>query len=314
MNKPRWLALAALAALAGLAAIGSRGIAPAQDPAQERRDQRPAESPELAAVRRTADAFTKAFNAGDAKAVAAFWTNEGEFTDADGETIRGRDEIEKGYRQFFQEHPKASIEVKIQGLRLIGPRTSVEEGILKLRLPGEKEPKISRYTVLHVREEEGWHMASVREWVPDPAELVTLKDVEWLLGEWTAKGPGGEVRVTYAWDEPKAFLRGRYTLSRDQRVVGSGTHIIGKDPTGGLRSWVFDGSGATGEGSWSRDEDRWVIETAGTLPDGNAVTGVNVLIPLDKDSFTWQALERTVAGSPLPAATPLKVTRVKADK
>ena len=48
---------------------------------------------------------------------------------------------------------------------------------------GEAAAGVSRYSVLHVREEDGWRMASVREWVPDPQELVTVKDVEWLLGK-----------------------------------------------------------------------------------------------------------------------------------
>src|SRR5207248_7479500 len=125
-----------------------------------------------------------------------------------------------------QEHPKARVEVEIQALRLIGPRTSVEDGMLKLHLPGEKEPKVSRYSVLHVREEGGWHMASVREWLPDPAELVTLKDVEWLLGEWAAMGLGGEVRVTYSLDEYKAILRGRYTLSFVHWGIGAGSLAV----------------------------------------------------------------------------------------
>ena len=34
---------------------------------------------------------------------------------------------------------------------------------------------------------------------------------------------------------------------------------------------------------------------------------------LGKDAFTWQAVERTAAGSPLAGTPPLKVTRVKAE-
>ena len=157
-------------------------------------------------------------------------------------------------------------------------------------------------------------MASVREWVPDPAELISLKDVEWLVGDWVAKGDRAEVRVAYAWDEDKAFLRGRYTVKRGGKVESSGTQVIGKDPAGGLRSWLFDSSGTYGESSWSRDEDRWVIAASGTLPNGSEVTATNILIPLGKDAFTWQSVERTAAGSSLPDTAPLKVSRVQAGK
>ena len=41
---------------------------------------------------------------------------------------------------------------------------------------------------------------------------------------------------------------------------------------------------------------------------------LNILIPLGKDAFTWQSLDRTAAGSALPDQPPVKVTRVKAAK
>jgi uncharacterized protein (TIGR02246 family) len=304
-----------LALVVAVAAAGSLYQLLAQDkPAPESKGPAKTESAEMAAVRKTADAFTKAFNAGDAKAVAAFWTKDGEYIGPDGESLRGRDQLEASYAEFFKQHPKAHIEVEIESVRLLGLYAALEEGMLKLTLPGDKEPGVSRYSVLHVRQDDGWHMASVREWIPDPQELVSVKDVEWLLGTWAAKGPEGEVRITYQWDEDKAYLRGRYVLTSKGKVLNAGTQVIGKNPGGGLRSWVFDKSGTFGESVWWRDGNRWVIEAAGTLPDGSERTAVNILIPLGKDAFTWQSVERTAAGSELPDTPPLKVTRVKGDK
>jgi hypothetical protein len=156
-------------------------------------------------------------------------------------------------------------------------------------------------------------MASVREVVPDPTDL-TMKDVEWLLGDWVAKSDDAEARLSYAWDEDKVFVRGRYSLKQGGKVVSSGTQVIGKDPNGGLRSWQFDANGSFGEWFWVRDEGRVIIEAVGTLPDGSETTAVNIVIPLGKDAFTWQSLERTAAGSPLPDTPPVKVTRVQAEK
>lgn len=309
-NRRSMIVSTALAAV--VAAAGFLYPLPAQDkPAAGSKGQDPPEPAEVAAVRKTAAAFARAFNAGDARAVAAFWTKDGEFIGADGQPVRGRDEIEKGYVEFFKKNPKARVEVEIASVRLLGRQTALEEGTLKLTLPGEKEPGVSRYSVLHVREDDGWRMASVREWLPDPQEQVSLKDVEWLLGSWTARGPGGELRITFAWDEDRAFLRGRYVLSKGDRVVNAGTQVIGKNPGGGLRSWVFDKSGTFGESVWSREENRWAIEASETLPDGSETTAVNLLIPLGKDAFTWQSVKRTVAGSALPDPPPVKVTRVK---
>src|SRR5262249_20872068 len=156
-----------------------------------------------------------------------------------------------------------------------------------------------------------WEVGSVREWVPDPATDVSVKDIEWLIGNWTAKGEGGELRISYTFDENKMFIHGKYSLTKDGKVVHSGTQIIGKDPTGGLRSWVFDGSGTFGDSTWTRDGKKWVIEADGTLPDGSEITAVNVLIPLGPDAFTWQSTKRTAGGVELPDQPPVKGTRGK---
>jgi uncharacterized protein (TIGR02246 family) len=272
------------------------------------------ESNDIAAVRKSAEAFTKAFNAGDAKAVASFWTPDGEYTSPDGHKLHGRAAIEKAYAEFFKTSPKAEVEVKIETLRMLGKYTALEEGTLTLKMPGDTTPGVSRYSVLHVHGEDGWKMATVQEWVPDPAEFITLKDVEWLVGEWSAKNAEAEASVKYDWDADKAFLRGQYALKRHGKAASNGTHIIGKNPDGGLRSWVFDSSGGFGESVWSRDDNRWVIEASGTLPDGNEVTAVNILVPLNPDAFTFQSIDRRVGGAAIPNMAPVRVTRVKNGK
>jgi uncharacterized protein (TIGR02246 family) len=306
----RVLSAALAACVAAAAGFGYRS--PAQDKAP-REDARQ-ESPEIAAVRKTAEEFARAFNKGDARTVVGLWTRDGEYVGPDGEPIRGREALEKAYTEFFKKNPKASIEVRIESVRLLGRHTAMEEGRLELRLSGDKEPGVSRYSVLHVREDDGWRMASVREWVPDPAELVSLKDLEWLVGEWAGKADGSEVRTVYEWDENKTILRCRYTLTKDGKAVTSGTQFIVKNPAGGLRSFLVDGSGALGDSVWSRDEGRWVIEATATLPDGSELTAVNLLVPLGKDSFSWQTTERVAGGVALPDTPPVKVTRVKPEK
>jgi uncharacterized protein (TIGR02246 family) len=303
MSKLRRILAAALAALAALAVLGWWYRSAAQD-----------RSDPEAEVRKTGQEFVTAFNKGDARAVAALWTKDAEYTGPDGEVLRGRDAIEKDYAAFFKKNPKAVLQVHIDSVRLLGRHTALEEGRLQLKLAGDREPSASRYSVLHVHEEDGWRMASVHEWAPNPAQEVALKDVEWLVGDWAAKSDEGELTISYAWDEDRAFLRGRYTLKKDGKVFSSGTQMIGKDPSGGLRSWLFDRSGTYGESAWTRDGQRWVLEAAGTLPDGSTVTAVNLLVPLGKDAFTWQSVERTAVGTALPDTVPLKVTRVKADR
>ncbi len=314
----QWHIWSAALAVAAAATLGWLYRSPAEEPEAKKpaakQDEAKAESPELAAVRKTAAAFARAFNRADAAAVAGFWTENGEYVGPDQEPVRGRKTIEKLYAEFFKDNPKAHLEVKVETVRLLGRSASLEEGTLKLRLAKDKKPGVSRYSVVHVREKNGWRMASVREWVPDPAELVSLKDLEWLVGEWAAKGNEGELRTRYSWDEDKVFLRCRFTLKKDGKVLAAGTQIIAKDPAGGLRSWLFDKSGSFGESTWTPEERRWVIKAKATLPDASELTATNILIPLGKDAFTWQSVERKAAGSELPDLPPVKVTRVRGEK
>jgi len=312
--------MAGLAALAVTAAAGWLYRSSAQEKAPPERvalaaREEAEDAQEEAEIRKTAEEYVKAFNKGDAKALAGFWTREGEYVDSDGETLHGRAAIEKDYVKFFKDHPKARLEIKVTNLRILGSSTAVEDGTLKVWPAGEgSEPEESHYNAFHVREADGWRMALVHEWVPSPAELISLQDVAWLVGEWTEKGPVTEAHAADEWDEAKMFLRSRYTLTRDGKVTTAGTMIIGKDPAGGLRSWQFDDTGSFAESSWSRDGNRWVIEATATLPEGATLTAVNILVPLSKDAFTWQSTQRTADGAPLPDVPPVKVTRVQAGK
>ena len=258
----------------------------------------------------TAD-YVKAFNAADAKAAAGLWTAEGEYVGADGEEIKGRAEMEKSLAAYFKAHPKATVEIRVESVRVMGRGLASAEGVVALKLPGSDAATESRYTALHVLDDGQWLAATVREWVPDPATDVTPKQLEWLVGEWTAKGEGGELKIVYRWDDGQVFLTGKYTLTKDGKTVSAGTQVIGRNPTGGLRSWLFDSKGTTSDGLWVRDDKRWINEANGMLPDGTEIHSVNVLIPLGPDAFTWQTTEREVDGVSVPGLPPVKVTRVK---
>lgn len=272
--------------------------APAADPAAE------------AGVKKTTAAFMAAFRAGDAKAVAALWTENAEMIEADGGVFRGREAIEKAYAEAFQARPKATAKVENGSVRFLGPTVAIAEGVLTITAPGGADPDVTEFSAVLAREGDAWKLASVRSAEPDP-QGGSLEEIEWLVGEWTAKGSAGELKISYAWDENKVFITGKYTITKDGKAVSSGTQILGRNPGSGLRSWSFDSSGTTSDGVWARDDKRWVSETTGVTADGTEVSSVNVIVPLGPDAFTWQTTDRTEDGEPLPALPPIKVTRVK---
>jgi uncharacterized protein (TIGR02246 family) len=304
MRRSRLLLAATLAALVGGAhdRLPAQPGAPAGEPADE----------VTAGIRKNADAYTKAFNAGDAKAAALSWAADGEYTDPDGETHRGRVAVEAELAAFFKAHPKTTTEITVESVRRLGRQAAVATGVVHTRVPATPEPTVSRFSGVFVQDDGGWKIATLHDWVPDPATDVTVADLSWLAGTWAAKGAGGDLKVEYAFNETKTFLNGKYALTKDGKAVSSGTQVVGTNPAGGLRGWVFDGSGAAGEAVWTRDGNRWLIEATSTLPDGTELTAVNVLVPLGPDAFTWQSTQRTAGGAELPDQPPVRVTRVKA--
>ena len=79
-------------------------------------------------MRSTAEAFTSAFNKGDAKAIAALWTTDCEYVDETGRIFRGRDAIEKEYAAFFAAHTKVQIETSVSSLKMFGDKAAAEDG------------------------------------------------------------------------------------------------------------------------------------------------------------------------------------------
>jgi uncharacterized protein (TIGR02246 family) len=298
----RTLLLAGCAAGAGWLALAGQQPAAAPKAA----DDRPADR---AAVRKALDGFTAAFQKGDAKALAAHWTAEGEYVEGDGTSFRGRAALEKAYGEFFAKNPKNGLEVEVDAVRFPSRDTAVVEGHFKLRRGEKKELVVSRCSLLYAREDGQWLIAIAREW---PGDGLTLRDLEWLIGTWESKQGETVVSTRYEWAGNKAFIRCRFTITADGKTTG-GTQMIGKDPgTGALRVWTFEDEGGIGDAEITRDGAKWVFTAEGTTADGQGLTAVNLMTPVDADTFVWQATNRTLDGEALPDLTPVKVTRVKA--
>jgi uncharacterized protein (TIGR02246 family) len=260
------------------------------------------------AVRKATADFVQAVEKGEAKAMAAFWTEEGEYISDDGTTLRGRVSIESTYAKQFAKKKNVKVELNIESVRFPSKDTAIEEGYLKSYKGESEQPICSRYSLLYAREAGKWLIAVLREW---PDEGVALRDLDWLIGSWEAKSDESEIRTTYSWDAKKNSIRCQIAIKGKGRTVNA-IQILLKDPrTGQLRSWIFDDEGSFGDGAWTEDGKRWQIAASGVQADGGEVTATNLIIPVNKDTFIWQSTERTVDGEDLPNIPPVKVTRVK---
>jgi uncharacterized protein (TIGR02246 family) len=116
-----------------------------------------------AAVRATSEAFVKAFNAGDAKAVAALWTADGTLVDEADESFSDRPAIEAAYAKFFKAHPETKINVTIDSVRMISADAAIEEGHASVVSATGDTSASAKYTAVHVKQDGKWLMASVHE-------------------------------------------------------------------------------------------------------------------------------------------------------
>lgn len=266
-----------------------------------------------AAVRATADAFTKAFNAGDAKAVAALWTEHGSLADDRGRLLKGRQAIEAEYAAFFKANPGAKMTVSIQSIEFPSPNMAIEDGSSQL-FAQNAPPTTSRYTVVHVREGDQWKMATVREsGLTIPGSASQLEQLGWLVGRWQTKRDGLTVTTDFQWVANKNFLKRDYSVSKDGVVLSNGVQVIGWDPRARqFRSWSFDASGGFGSGLWFPAPDGWAIETSGVLPDGTPTSSVDRLIrvPGENNVLGWRSTQRRVGDTPLADTREVVLDRV----
>jgi uncharacterized protein (TIGR02246 family) len=278
----------------------------------ERPADRPArESADEAAIRALVVEFTRAFNAGDAKAVAALFTEGARIATEGGRAVEGRPAVEALFASSFEAAPGQTIVIRTESLRLLGQDAALEEGTATITDPnaeGDGRTETLRYSAAYVKKDGKWLQDSIHDYrTPDAYTEKTahdhLKDLEWLVGEWMDEDDEAEVRTSCDWSEVRSYLIRNYKVRIQGRVEMSGVQRIGWDPRlKQFRSWVFDSEGGFSEGLWSRDGDRWIIKTSGVLKDGRSVTATNVLTRVDRDALRWGSIDRTLGGVALPDA------------
>jgi len=204
------------------------------------------------AIQKLAQEFSKAFERGNAKAIAALYTEQCEYyDDTSGEMFRGRAEVERAYANLFKKQPRSKALVQSVSIRFLGRDTALDEGLVRLQPVGSELPLSSRYSCLCVREDGQWKIALVREW---GAEEEKLEDLNWLLGDWVARSKDREVLMSFRWNEAKTMILNQNTVKEGGRVTSSGTQRIGLDlQTGRIRSWTSDENGGQGQAFWVRD-------------------------------------------------------------
>jgi uncharacterized protein (TIGR02246 family) len=258
------------------------------------------------------DAFTKAFNAGDATAAAATYTESAIVVDEQGERIEGRAAIRDQYAASFADNPGSAIAIQVDSLRFLGPETALEEGRATITpAGGDGAPEITRFTAVYVKHGGRWLQAAVRdELAHDLTPHERLKALEWLVGDWVNESQDAVVHTTCKWTDDGNFLVRDFTMKTRGEPVLSGTQRIGWDPlTRRFKTWIFDSEGGHGDGSVTNDGDRWVIKVEGVGRDGLPSSATNIVTRLGKDRMSWQSVDRTLGGSAIDGIDEFVVVR-----
>jgi uncharacterized protein (TIGR02246 family) len=260
-----------------------------------------------------ANAFAAAFAKGDAKALAGFWTPEGEYTNETGLRLQGRKAIAKAFEGFFAEHKGLKLRIEVQSLKFVTPDVAIEDGVTGVMAPDGKPPTQSHYTIVHVKKDGEWHLASVREapFVP-PTNYQHFRGLEWLIGDWVDEKKGEVAHVNFSWGPNQNFIVATFATTIKDIPVASGTQWIAWDPvTKQFRSWTFDSSGGFGEGPGTRKGNKWVSKNKMTLATGKTTTSTNIVTRVDADTITWQGTDRTLNGEAQPDTEVVTMKRAK---
>jgi uncharacterized protein (TIGR02246 family) len=258
-------------------------------------------------IRKANENYAAALAAGDLDAIMAFWAPDADYIDETGKQTQGSDKIAGLFRKSLPEMKGGKVNIRVHALKFLRPDVCLEDGTVEKTAPtGVKES--DRFSIVWSRTGDKWLISSVRDIPTDTGNLPSvaasyLNDLGWLVGEWADDSPKADVNVKVAWATNKAFLLMDYVIKRPDADPLEVSVRVGWDArTGRIRSWVFDSTGGFAEAYWRKDGKRWIVGTAGVLPDGGTGGATNIYEFVDDNTFVWRSTERDVDGQPLPDA------------
>jgi len=263
------------------------------------------------AIRANVDAMTKAFNDKDAAAIAKLFTEDAQIVDDDGQSFQGRAEIERVFGDGFEENPKSQMKGTILSIRFVTPSVAVEDGSTTIRHNDGRSDDHSRYSVVHVKQDGKWMMASAHDFPDENRESSEeLAQLAGMIGDWIDESPESLTRTSYRWDEAHRYILGDFSLQVAGRISLAGSVRLGWDPLAKkIHSWVFDSKGGFAEGLWTREGNQWVTKMNGVSADGRLASATNITTLLGKGRMTWESRDRVVGDEVMPDIEKITIVR-----
>jgi uncharacterized protein (TIGR02246 family) len=203
--KPAKLALITtlLAFSLALASAASDAGAPTQQPAGEGKNQ---SSPLDQTSDDDAGKYEEAYNKGDAKTLAGFYSDDVDYIDQDGAEVKGRDAMQKLLADNFQQNPGVKLTITTEEVKQLTPEVKVSRGFATVT-PASGAATTTRYTLVKVRKGDHWEVSQINEREAPPLSAYSkLEALEWLIGTWQDKSEGQTVQAKINWAGDKNFL------------------------------------------------------------------------------------------------------------
>lgn len=274
--------------------------------------QKPADGGDEGAIKASIGKLARALAEGNASELASLWTEDGTYIDSDGAACKGRAALETRFREVFGREGRQMVDLQTESLKMLAPNVATAEGLVRRKDAPEGPTPETRYSIVFVKQNGNWLMANASETALTVVKTDPLKELSWMIGNWSAEQNGGFVKMKADWAANKNFITCQYeTKKSPESPVLESRQVIGWDPrTSEPISWHFDSNGGFGWGNWIKKGNQWLVESTGVERDGSTTSGTNVISMNDGNNFSWQSVNRSVNGVAFNDSNPLTVHRV----
>lgn len=308
-----WLGGFSLAALVAGVALTSNTLA--QETAQQEKAAEGEKlSPEEAPIRKTLVDFVSAFNANDAKAVAATLSPKVEYIDEESNRVEGSGKVEELLGAFFKENKGTQLEVTPSGIRLLGSAVALEDAESVVTVADKQSQSARRVSLAYVKEVDAWKIASYREYPQEntpPESAERLAELGFLLGEWVDESPDSTMKTKFTMAEDGSHILREFSVSQEGQETLKGTQRIVVDPlTGNIKGWAFDNAGGHGVSTWTPNGDVWVVRGTGVTPDGEEASATFIIRQSGPDRVEFKCLNKMVGNTIEPDSTSTLVRKL----
>ncbi len=242
--------------------------------------------------------FKQHYEAGNAEALAALFTDSGEFIDAERTVYSGRESIQAEFGALFETSAERKMELVVDAVRQVSEGVVIEDGHAWLQMDAESSTTVSQYCSLMVRVGEQWKIASLRDIESDfasPADR--LDSLSWMLGDWIDESDAGVVEYSFSRSDDNNYIVGTYLMRNKEEDDFTGSIRIGWNPARKqFQSWTFDSEGGVATGHWDEIEAGWIIKNSGIRADGVVGTATNYYEIVDDGRVLWKSFDRHVGG------------------